>query len=72
MMFTARAATTMIVTSETMLSNIINNLARDVTGRASVGLSAGLGRFATLRTLQVPPGTPARLVLPGEEYDCKC
>ena len=40
MMFTARAATTMIVTSETMLSNIINNFARAVTGKASVGLNA--------------------------------
>jgi hypothetical protein len=30
MMLMARAATTMIVTRETMLSNIINNFARDV------------------------------------------
>ena len=40
MMLMARAATTRIVTSETMLSSIINNFAREVIGRASVGLNA--------------------------------
>jgi hypothetical protein len=39
-MLIAREATAMIVTSEMMLSNIINSLARKVRGRASVGLNA--------------------------------
>jgi len=39
-MLIARDATTTIVTSENPLSSIISNLARDVSGRASVGLNA--------------------------------
>jgi Alpha amylase, catalytic domain len=39
-MLIARAATVTIVTRETVLSNIINILAREVSGRTSVGLNA--------------------------------
>jgi hypothetical protein len=39
-MLIAREATTTIVTSEIVLSSIISILARDVRGRASVGLNA--------------------------------
>jgi hypothetical protein len=39
-MLIARAATVTIVTRETVLSNIISILAREVSGRTSVGLNA--------------------------------
>jgi hypothetical protein len=39
-MLITRAATAIIVMSETVLSTIINNLAREVIGKASVGLKA--------------------------------
>lgn len=39
-MLIARAPTAMIVTNEIVLSSIINNLAREVSGAASVGLNA--------------------------------
>jgi aquaporin Z len=39
-MLIARAATVTIVTNEIVLSSIINNLARDVSGKSSVALNA--------------------------------
>ena len=38
-MLIARAATAMIVTNEITLSSIINNLAREVSGKSGVGLN---------------------------------